>query len=257
MAAPFRTYLDLTNTLIRELNEVELSSVSFANAKGIQKYIKDTINRAYFDICNAEDKWSFLAVGDPSDNYYGNVSVETVSGTRWYKFNTSSTGVTTDYGFVDYENVTLTEEGVSGKAAPYEIRNLRPITIEFWNKHYAISESVDKSNTQTYGIPQRIIRSPKNDKFGLSPIPNGKYKIYFFAYTQPEELTNHGDTVVFPQQYTTVLLARARYYLHQFKDNISQSQLADAEYKKGLRTMREQLIEPFPDRMTDDRTRII
>ena len=43
MAAPFRTFLDLTNTLIRELNEVELSSVSFANAKGIQKYIKDTI----------------------------------------------------------------------------------------------------------------------------------------------------------------------------------------------------------------------
>ena len=38
---------------------------------------------------------------------------------------------------------------------------------------------------------------------------------------------------------------------------ISQSQLADAEYKKGLRTMREQLIEPFPDRMTDDRTRIV
>jgi hypothetical protein len=52
-------------------------------------------------------------------------------------------------------------------------------------------------------------------------------------------------------------LSRARYYVHQFKDNISQSQLADAEYKKGLRTMREQLIEPFPDRMTDDRTRVI
>ena len=137
------------------------------------------------------------------------------------------------------------------------IRNLRPITTEFWSKHYAISESVDKSNTQTFGIPQRIIRSPKNDKFGLSPIPNGKYKVYFFAYSQPSELTAHGDTVVFPQQYTTVLLARARYYVHQFKDNISQSQLADAEYKKGLRTMREQLIEPFPDRMTDDRTRIV
>ena len=71
------------------------------------------------------------------------------------------------------ENVVLTEEGVSGKTAPFEIRNLRPITTEFWSKHYAISESVDKSNTQTFGIPQRIIRSPKNDKFGLSPIPNG------------------------------------------------------------------------------------
>tara|TARA_R100001129_G_scaffold185864_1_gene175472 strand:- start:1088 stop:1861 length:774 start_codon:yes stop_codon:yes gene_type:complete len=257
MAAPFRTFLDLCNTLIREINEVELTSLNFTNAVGIQKFIKDTINRGYFDICNAEDKWSFLAVGDPSNNYYGNVNVETVSGTRWYKFNTSSTGVTTDYSFIDYENVTLTEEGVSGKDAPYEVRNLHPITTEFWTKHYAVSESVDKSDTQTFGIPQRIIRSPKNDGFGLSPIPNGVYKIYFFAYSQPSELTNHGDTVVFPQQYTTVLLSRARYYLHQFKDNISQSQLADAEYKKGLRTMREQLIESFPDSMIDDRIRIV
>ena len=71
------------------------------------------------------------------------------------------------------------------------------------------------------------------------------------------ELTAHGDTVVFPKQYSTVLLARARYYMHQFKDNISQAQLADAEYKKGLRTMREQLIEPFPDSMVDDRTAIV
>ena len=39
MAAPFRTFLDLTNTLVRELNEVELTSASFTGAKGIQKYI--------------------------------------------------------------------------------------------------------------------------------------------------------------------------------------------------------------------------
>ena len=257
MAAPFRTFLDLCNTLLRELNEVELTTASFSSATGIQKYIKDVINRAYFDICNAEDKWSFLAVGDPSNDYYGNVAVDTVAGTRWYKFNSSSTGVATDYSFIDYENVTLTEEGASGKSAPYEVRNLNPITTEFWTKHYAISEAVDKSDAQTYGIPQRIIRSPKNDRFGLSPIPDGIYKIYFFAYSQPTELTNHGDTVVFPQQYTTVLLARARYYVHQFKDNISQSQLADAEYKKSLRTMREQLIEPFPATMIDDRLRMV
>ena len=89
--------------------------------------------------------------------------------------------------------------------------------------HFAISEATDKSDAQSYGVPLRIIRSPKNDKFGLSPIPDGVYRIYFFAYSQPTELTAHGDTVVFPQQYSTVLLARARYYIHQFKDNISQA----------------------------------
>jgi hypothetical protein len=43
MAAPFRTYLDLTNTIIRELNEVELTAGTFTSAVGLQKYIKDAI----------------------------------------------------------------------------------------------------------------------------------------------------------------------------------------------------------------------
>ena len=97
MAAPFRTFLDLTNTLVRELNEVELSSVSFANAKGIQKYLKDAINRAYFDIVNEEPQWPFLSLGESgeTDPMYGNVYVETVAGTRWYELKPASSDITT------------------------------------------------------------------------------------------------------------------------------------------------------------------
>ena len=40
MAAPFRTFLDLCNTLIREINEVELTSLNFNNAVGIQNLLK-------------------------------------------------------------------------------------------------------------------------------------------------------------------------------------------------------------------------
>ena len=80
------------------------------------------------------------------------------------------------------------------------------------------------------------------------------YRIYFYAYTQPTELSAYDDTVVFPKQYTSVLLAKARYYIHQFKDNMSQAQLADVEFQNGLRTMREQLLEPFPVIMDDRRS---
>ena len=154
MSAPFRTYLDLSNTILRELNEVELTSASFASgAKGIQKLVKDQVNRAYFDICNAEDKWSFLAVGDPADNYYGNISIETASGTRWYNFKSGTSDITTIYSHIDYNNITLTEEGVSGKTAPHEIRKLYPVTLEYWNKHFAISDRdciIDFPNFNVY-----------------------------------------------------------------------------------------------------------
>jgi hypothetical protein len=150
MAAPFRTYLDLTNTIIRELNEVELTTVTFTAATGIQKYIKDAINRAYFDICTAEDKWSFLSAGDPSNNYYGNTNIETASGTRWYDLRSSQT-IANEYSFVDWENIIVTEEGVTGKTAPFEIHRLQPLSINNWQRLYGIEESRDKSSSQTSG----------------------------------------------------------------------------------------------------------
>ena len=253
MAAPFRTDLDLCNTILRELNEVELTSTTFTSALGIQKFVKDTINRAYFDICNAEDKWNFLSVGDPLNDYYGNAVIETVAGTRWYDLQSAQT-LLNQYSFIDYDNIVLTEEGVSGKTAPFEVFKLQPLSLSNWQRLYGVQEAKDKSDTQSYGIPRRVIRGPANDKIGFSPIPDGVYKIYFYAYAQPTELTASTDTVVFPKQYTSVLLARARYYVHQFKDNMSQAQLSEVEFQKGLRTMREQLLEPFPVVMDDRRS---
>ena len=253
MSAPFRTYLDLCNTILRELNEVELTSSTFTSALGIQKFVKDTINRAYFDICNAEDKWNFLSVGDPINDYYGNAVIETAAGTRWYDLQSAQT-ILNQYSFIDYDNIVITEEGVSGKTAPFEIFKLQPLSLSNWQRLYGVQEAKDKSDTQSYGIPRRVIRAPANDKIGFSPIPDGVYKVYFYAYAQPTELTASTDTVVFPKQYTSVLLARARYYVHQFKDNMSQAQLSEVEFQKGLRTMREQLLEPFPVVMDDRRS---
>ena len=253
MAAQFRTYLDLCNTILRELNEVELTSSTFTSALGIQKFIKDTINRAFFDICNAEDKWNFLSVGDPLNDYYGNAVIETAAGTRWYDLQSAQT-ILNQYSFIDYDNIVITEEGVSGKSAPFEIFKLQPLSLSNWQRLYGVQEAKDKSDTQSYGIPRRVIRAPANDKIGFSPIPDGVYKVYFYAYAQPTELTASTDTVVFPKQYTSVLLARARYYVHQFKDNMSQAQLSEVEFQKGLRTMREQLLEPFPVVMDDRRS---
>ena len=67
------------------------------------------------------------------------------------------------------------------------------------------------------------------------------------------ELSSDSDVVLFPQQYKTVLLARARYYIYQFKDNMSQAQLALDEYKKSLEKMIEQLNAPQPKYIEDDR----
>ena len=99
----------------------------------------------------------------------------------------------------------------------------------------------------------RVLRSSDGRRFGLSPIPDKVYRIYFFAYNRPTALAADTDTVLFPEQYKPVLLARARYYIYQFKDNIAQSQLALDEYKKGLQNMADQLNSPQPEYMSDVR----
>ena len=48
------TYLDITNEVLRELNEVPLTAANFTNATGIQKFVKDSINKSIFDIANEE-----------------------------------------------------------------------------------------------------------------------------------------------------------------------------------------------------------
>lgn len=253
------TYLDLANELLREMNEVELTSSSFASAVGIQQHVKDSINRAYLDIVNEEPQWPFLALNlsGETDPMYGNVYVETVAGQRWYNLKPASSSLVTDYGYIDWDNFYLTTVGVSGETAPYEARNLRFTTIEEWKDYRRISENLDDADTQQYGVPDRVIKSPDNRKFGLSAIPDKVYRIWFYAYTLPTELSEFGDETVFPNTYKPVLLNRARYYIYQFKESPQFSAFALEDYKRGLRLMKLNLMEPTPGYFKDDRMRFI
>lgn len=242
----------MTNELLVEINEPEVTTIS--GALGIQKFVSNCVNRAYFDIVDAQDTWSWLSSSATQGNYNGNTYVETVAGQRWYLLKQGSSSVDTDFSNVDWDGFSLTEQGVSGKTEPYTIRNLPFVSLETWRDFYAEGEERDSSQaTPTYGVPERIIRSEDNRHFGLSPVPNGVYRIYFYAYNRPSELTNDTDVVLFPAQYKPVLLARARYFIYQFKDNIAQTQLALDEYKKGLDKMIEQLNAPQPKYIEDDR----
>jgi len=253
------TFLQLTNELLRELNEVVLKSTDFSTARGVQQHAKDSINRAYFDIVNEEPQWPFLSVSDSggTDPMYGNVYLETVAGTRWYELKPASSSITTDYGSVDWDNFYLTTVGVSGETAPYEDGNLRFITLENWKDFRRTSENLDDSDTQTYGKPTAIIRSPDSRNFGLSPIPDKVYRIWYFAWDSPSRLSAHSDVIVFPDVYTSVLIARARYHMWQFKDNPQSAAFALADYKKGLSSMKSNLMSPVPVYISDDRMRFV
>ena len=249
------TYLELTNEVLRELNEIPLTSANFTSAVGLQQFVKDSINKSIFDIANEEPQLPFLAVGESgeTDPFYGNVTVASVAGTRWYELKASSSSLKDDYASIDWDDFYLTTINVSGETSPFVSRGLQFLSLADWKRYYRDSENVDDADAQSYGEPSRVIKSPDGRKFGLSPIPDKVYNIHFYAFDKPTKLSAHGDTVVFPEQYTNVITARARYYVWQFKESPQQAAFAMDDYKKAMRTMKSNLINPTPRAMTDDR----
>ena len=249
------TYLELTNEVLRELNEIPLTSANFTSAVGLQQFVKDSINKSIFDIANEEPQLPFLAVGESggTDPFYGNVTVASVAGTRWYELKASSSSLKDDYASIDWDDFYLTTINVSGESAPFVSKGLGFLSLADWKRYYRDSENVDDADAQSYGEPSRVIKSPDGRKFGLSPIPDKVYNIHFYAFDKPTKLSAHGDTVVFPEQYTNVITARARYYVWQFKESPQQAAFAMDDYKKAMRTMKSNLINPTPRAMTDDR----
>ena len=249
------TYLDLTNEVLRELNEVPLTAANFANATGIQKFVKDTVNKSIFDIANQEPQLPFFSAGvsGSTDPFYGNVTVASVAGQRWYTLKADSSSITTDYASIDWDDFYVTTINVSGETAPYVSKGLRFLTLDDWKRYYRDSENEDDANSQTYGEPKFVIKSPDSRKFGLSPIPDKVYNIHFYAFVRPTALSAYDDTMVLPEQYSNIVTARMRYYVWQFKESPQQAAFALDDYKKGLKYMKSNLMNPTPKYMTDDR----
>jgi len=249
------TFLNITNDVLRELNEIELTAATFASAKGIQNFVKESINKSLNDIANEEPQLPFFAVAASggTDPFYGNVTVASVAGTRWYTLKAGSSSITTDYSSIDWDDFYLTTINVSGESAPYVSKGLSFLTLEDWTRYYRDSENADDSDSQNYGEPQYVIRSPDHRKFGLSPIPDKVYNVHFYAYSAPTALSAYSDEIVLPDQYANVITARTRYYVWQFKESPQQAAFALDDYKKGMRQMKSNLINPSPSYMTDDR----
>ena len=115
------------------------------------------------------------------------------------------------------------------------------------------AENNDDADTQQYGQPKYVIRSPDHRKFGLSPIPDKVYNVHFYAYAAPTALSAYSDEIALPDQYSNVITARARYYVWQFKESPQQAAFAMDDYKKGMRHMKSNLINPSPSYIGDDR----
>ena len=299
----YKSYLEIVNGILSELNEVQLTSANFSTAKGIQNFVKDSVNRAYFDIVNENPEAPWLATTCVDEPYGGNNFTDTIVGQRWYdirKHSSGSHGTAKDFSRVDWEHFYLTTDEVgtcsevglcsnpaftdadtcianghtwtdydtkavceaagetwtATHTAPHTRRNLKFVSLEQWHKLHRMNDD-NSIDTESYGVPQRVFMSPCGRKFGLSPMPDKAYRIFFFSWEQVTSLTNYDDEVAFPEAWVSVLSARARYYVWQFKENVQLAALALEEYKRGTKLLRDYSGRPQAMVMSDDRIRSV
>ena len=88
------TYLTLVNNVLRDLNEVELTSSTFSSSRGIQTSTKDYVNRAISDLINAELNWSFTRAEG---------SLNIIAGKQLY----DKSAVSSSLKYVDYDTMFL------------------------------------------------------------------------------------------------------------------------------------------------------
>ena len=88
------SYLVLVNNVLRDMNEVELTSSTFASSRGVQTTVKDYINRSISDILNSELNWPFT---------HAEGSVDVIAGKSLYSY----ASIASTLKYVDYDNMIL------------------------------------------------------------------------------------------------------------------------------------------------------
>jgi hypothetical protein len=88
------TYLTLINNVLRDINEVELTSSSFSSSRGVQTSVKDFVNRSITDIINSELNWPFTRAQG---------SLDLTSGKQLYAYAT----IASTLKYLDYDTVFL------------------------------------------------------------------------------------------------------------------------------------------------------
>lgn len=207
-------YLQLTNAVLREINEVEVTSIS--STRGIQTSVKDFINKAQRDIINSEVEWPFTVV---------NQSFSTVAGTAEYSREA-------DAKTVDFDSFTVQKSGEAERKLRY---------LSFNEYLDAKNEADTNPDTSARAVPEFVYQTPDN-KIGLSPVPDDIYTVRYYYYQTSTDMSDATDTPVIPERFHDVIVNRARYYAHMLRSDVQFSQLAMRDYTDGLSRMRVELI---------------
>lgn len=223
------TYIDLTNRLLRRVNDVEISESDFISCRGIQAVAKDCVLDTIREINNSRIDWPFNAVEH---------SQTLEVGTEEYAWPVNFTSA-------DWNSFQIQKDDNLG----INHKSLQAISREQWY-HYLRDLDYD-SETSGRSIPDYVFPSHGNG-FGVSPSPDLEYPIKYRYYKSPDDLSAFDDEATIPSKFDYVIMAGALYHMSLFKENPEGVGIMSRKYEAGVNDMINNFL-PNPSFIYDTR----
>ena len=216
------TFLELTNRLLRKLNEVEIAEADFANTRGVQSLAKDAIVDAISQINQAEFEWPFNAA---QHTQLLDVGREEYSWPQFFKV-------------VDWNSFQIQQNPALG----IEHRILNFISRDEYYKNYKNTD--DGSTTIGISCPS-LVSSAHGNGYIVSPSPDKEYSLQFRYYLNNVGLVSHGDQTRIPSTYDNVIIDGALYYMYMFRDNPESAGVTIQVFQQAIKNMQSILINKY------------
>lgn len=220
------TFLNLTNRVLRRLNEVELSTIDFSSARGIQAAAKDAVNSAVFDLNSMQFTWPFNAAEESTSLVVGQTEYSNpveLKSMQWNSFQIVNDGT--------YATETV---------------RLQYIDTDTWYKNYRDRD--DDNSASGIGMPRYVFPS-HGTGWGVSPAPDKSYRIQFRYFLHPAEMLNYDDTIlgniIYPNALEPTIIEGAMYHMYMLKDNPESAQLAKANFVQSVSDLKAQYINKY------------
>ena len=212
-------FVTLTNKVLLRLNEVTLDTGGdgFDTVRGVQALAKDSVNNSIREIFQEAQEWPFL-----KQTYTQTLT----AGTREYAY-------PADYSSVDIETFYLKKN---------ESLNSDPshLTVINYDDYIQNFRSLDDNGQE--GVPRRIYQTYE-EKFGVSPTPDGAYEIEYVYWSFPSDLSAFNDECLIPTRFDAVIVDGAMMYMMRFRSNDQSAMVHQQKFVEEIKRMRRVLLD--------------
>lgn len=213
------TFLELTNRVLRKINETELTTSTFGNTRNLHSMIKDAVNDTIDEINKRHNNWPF--------NAFQHTHLLVPGKTEYIWPN--------GFKVADWDSFQIVKDLNLGNNTV----DLRKMNRDEWYEWHKSAD--DDAGSTGRGIPQYVFEA-HGQGFGVTPSPDKEYTIRYRYFSNPARLVNATDTTTIPPEWDYVIIAGTQWHAGLFKEDLEKSDRLRKFFDDNLGTMSRTLV---------------